>query len=91
MNKTRKILIGTLAGGALLTLTPLAMADRYVNNHYYGHAPAYQQHHPVYQTHPKYKQPKTVVHHHYHHQVPQERVVVVQPPRHHYGHAPQYR
>jgi uncharacterized protein YcfJ len=98
MNKLQKTLIGTVLGGALLTLTPLAMADRYVNNHYYGgHAPVYQKQHPVYQTHPKYQQPrhKTVVHHHYHHQVPQERVVVVQPPRHHaparhYGHAPSY-
>jgi uncharacterized protein YcfJ len=93
MNKTRKTLIGILVGGALLTLTPLAMADRYVNNHYYGgHAPAYQQRHPVYERHPKYKQrQQTVVHHHYHHAPVQERVVVVQPPRHHYRDAPQYR
>lgn len=94
MNKTRKMLIGTVLGGALLTLTPLAMADRYVTNHYYGsQAPAYQRHHPVYERHPKYKQrQQTVVHHHYHHAPPvRERVVVVEPPRHRYGHAPQYR
>ncbi len=94
MNKIQKTLIGTVLGGALLTLTPLAMADRYVNNHYYGgHAPAYQQQHPVYERHPKYKQRKReVVHHHYYHAPPvRERVVVVQPPRQHYGHAPQYQ
>ncbi|MCA1805394.1 MAG: hypothetical protein LC646_08695, partial [Xanthomonadaceae bacterium] len=94
MNKIQKTLIGTVLGGALLTLTPLAMADRYVNNHYYGgHAPAYQQQHPVHQRHPRYKQrQREVVHHHYYHAPPvRERVVVVQPPRHHYDHAPQYQ
>lgn len=94
MNKIQKTLIGTVLGGALLTLTPLAMADRYVNNHYYGgHAPAYQQQHPVYERHPRYKQrTREVVHHHYYHAPPvRERVVVVQPPRHHYDDAPQYQ